>query len=194
MLLIVGRTGSGKDTYAKELERLGLKGICSYTTRPRRQGEGDTHIFIKESEVNDYPDKIAITNINGYTYFATVQQFKKADFYIIDPDGIDYLNKNFPELDYRIVYIYADYQVRRERVVNRVFNAEAQLLEGKVFVDRNQSEDGQFSGFENSLYKKNVIIHNNTDMSADDLKKCALQDAMILTNADIQAKINKLFT
>ena len=33
MLLIVGRTCTGKDTLARELEKYGMKSVVSYTTR-----------------------------------------------------------------------------------------------------------------------------------------------------------------
>ena len=82
-ILICGRSGSGKDTFAKLLKSFGLKDVCSYTTRPRRDGEGDTHTFITEKEVKNYPNKIAVTEINGYTYFATKEQLEEADYYII---------------------------------------------------------------------------------------------------------------
>lgn len=175
MILVVGRTGSGKDTYAKYLEELGLKGICSYTTRPRRENEGDTHIFIDELEVEKYPNKIAITKINGYTYFATKEQFEESDFYIIDPNGIDYLHTKYPDLTYKIVYIYADYSVRKDRAINRV-NIDKEK-EKEIFIQRNKSEENQFSVFENSiLYNKNIIIHNNTNLTKAELQEYAKND------------------
>lgn len=177
MLLIVGRTGSGKDTYAKCLEEFGLKGICSYTTRSRREGEGDTHIFINKNEIDNYPNKIALTEIKGNTYFATVEQFNNADFYIIDPKGIRYLNEHFPELTYRIVYIYANYSIRKNRAVNRVTSIEEQMKEAQIFIERDKAENGQFKSFENSiLYNTDIIIHNNNNLTLEELKNLAKQD------------------
>ena len=46
LLCVIGRTACGKDSLVNKLcERTGLKAITSYTTRPRRENEGDTHIF-----------------------------------------------------------------------------------------------------------------------------------------------------
>ena len=46
MILIMGRTGSGKDYLAKQLAKQGLSILPSYSTRePRHPGE-NTHIFI----------------------------------------------------------------------------------------------------------------------------------------------------
>ena len=49
LLLVLGRTASGKDSLVNKLcERTNLKSVTSYTTRPRRTNEGDTHIFTTE--------------------------------------------------------------------------------------------------------------------------------------------------
>ena len=170
-LLICGRSGSGKDTYAKELEAQGLKGVCSYTTRPRREGEGDTHVFIKADEVDNYPNKIAITEINGYVYFATKEQLEQADFYIIDPKGIEYLRENFPEIKFRVIYIYADYETRFCRAVMRGGEKEK-----TVFPSRDSSEDEQFRQFEQGLFKENVTVHFNNNEDLGFIKRCAVGD------------------
>ena len=46
LLCVLGRTSCGKDTLVNKLcDRTGLTAITSYTSRPRRTNEGDTHIF-----------------------------------------------------------------------------------------------------------------------------------------------------
>ena len=164
LYLIVGRTGSGKDTYAKYLEQYELKGVCSYTTRPKRTEYENSHIFISQDEVAKYEKSIvARTEINGYVYFATVDQLKEADYYIIDPNGIKYLNKHFPEIKYTIIYIYADDAIRKERALSRVDKKDYDK-EKKVFMARNSSESYQFDEFEkNLLANKHIIIHNNNE-------------------------------
>ena len=44
MVLIAGRTGAGKDTLVKELINREFRGVKSYTTRPKRTPDEDTHI------------------------------------------------------------------------------------------------------------------------------------------------------
>lgn len=170
-LLICGRSGSGKDTYAKELEANGLKGVCSYTTRPRRDGEGETHIFIKPEEVDNYPNKIAITEINGYVYFATKEQLEEADYYIIDPNGIEYLRANYPEIKFRVIYIYADYTTREARAIARGGEKERE-----IFPRRDASESPQFNAFEKNLYKENATIHNNNIDDMAFIRRCVCGD------------------
>ena len=49
LMLIMGRSGAGKDSLVNKLsERTNLTAITSYTTRPRRENEGNTHVFVTE--------------------------------------------------------------------------------------------------------------------------------------------------
>ena len=41
MLIIVGESGSGKTSVQKELEKMGVAKVITYTTRPKRLGEKD---------------------------------------------------------------------------------------------------------------------------------------------------------
>ena len=87
-LFIIGRSGRGKDTLANYLaDKKGMKVLKSYTTRePKFEGE-DSHIFISEDEVDNYPNKVASTVLNDTIYFATQEQYDDSDIYIIDPYG-----------------------------------------------------------------------------------------------------------
>ena len=179
-LLICGRSCSGKDTYARELEKHGLKGVCSYTTRPRRDGEGDTHIFITEDEVKNYPNKIAITEINGYTYFATKEQLEEADYYIIDPLGIKTLQQNYPDISFKIVYMYAPTELRKQRAVQR-----GGAKEEQVFEKRNESEDGQFTEFEQNMTSYDLILHRNTKDDPEFIQRCVIYDLYGLLTGEV---------
>ncbi len=156
MILIVGRSGSGKDFLAKELSRSGLKQVMSYTTRPPRRPDENTHIFIKPEESAAYQDKIATTEINGYEYFATKQQMKDNDIYIIDPHGLYELLDHCPDISFTVVYIQADYQMRQKKALDRVSLTDQDKRDEalKIFVDRHCSEDAQFSSFEKVLSDK----------------------------------------
>ena len=90
VFLIVGETSSGKDTFVQKIcAEHGYSQLISYATRPRRDGEGDTHIFISDDEAKQFVDKmIAYTRIGEYQYFATIPQLYESDFYVIDPQGV----------------------------------------------------------------------------------------------------------
>ena len=92
MLCVLGRTACGKDSLTNKLcERTKLNAITSYTTRPRRENEGDTHIFTTKEvyeQMKAEGNVAAYTEIAGYLYWTTIDQLYKNDIYIIDYDGL----------------------------------------------------------------------------------------------------------
>lgn len=155
--LLVGRSGRGKDHLQRELERRGLKSVKSYATRPKRYPTENTHIFINAADVDNYPDKVAYTKIGNYEYFATKQQVKEADVYIIDPAGVDYLLKSMPDTVFHVVYITADSETARERAIARGKNAEKEAM---IYDKRYQAEDAEFLEFEDRIGKKEPLADN----------------------------------
>lgn len=146
--LIVGRTGTGKDTLAAKLSEHGLKCVKSYTTRPRRSQDEDTHIFISKEEADKITDRVAYTAINGYEYFATSDQVKNADIYIIDPNGLYELTANMPDETFYVIHMTADAMRRK---INAVHRADDKIKEEMIFDKRDASENDQFTEFENKI-------------------------------------------
>lgn len=123
LLCILGRTASGKDTLANKLcERAGLKQIISYTTRDRRQNEGDTHQFVSNEDYQQMltSNQIAVdTNIAGNYYWSSIQQVYESDIYIVDYVGYKRLQaRNLPNLRLVAVYINVPDELRKERALN----------------------------------------------------------------------------
>ena len=142
LFCIMGETASGKDTLTKKLcEDTGMKAIVSYTTRPRRTNEGDTHIFVDDSvyEQMKSEDKIAaFTEINGNKYWSTTDQLYENDIYIIDAIGLETLeNLGLEDIDLCSIYINVPIEVRLERALYRGDSLED-------FFSRNKSEMRQF--------------------------------------------------
>ena len=152
--LVAGRTGAGKDYFVKKLIEISeaingkpFVNVKSYSTRPPRTPDEDTHIFISNEEAADYKDKmVAYTKIGDYEYFATDEQVQAADIYIIDPNGIEELTKNMPDTEFQIVYVRADDDINRR--INAVKRAENKIKEEEIFKKRNEAEDEQFTNFE----------------------------------------------
>jgi len=146
LVIFVGKSGSGKSSLINRLcEREGYTQLISYTTRPRRNENDNDHIFITEEDYYAAKlngDIVAETKINGYYYYATRDQVYKADFYTLDPKGLDsLLSMNLPNLNLVIIYISCPDDIRMERAVNiRGDNKQ-------TFRARSYSESAQFRKF-----------------------------------------------
>ena len=143
LLCIWGRTSCGKDTLVSKLcERTGLTAITSYTTRPRRSNEGDTHIFSNKEEYERMQrdgNVAAYTEIAGNIYWTTVDQLYQHSVYIIDPKGVDTLRQlDLPNLRLVTVYINTPDNVRKERALNK--RGDDKL----TFMRRDMAERDQF--------------------------------------------------
>lgn len=140
LFCIMGETASGKDTLTKKLcEDTGMKVIVSYTTRPRRTNECDTHIFVDDSVYDQMKDNLAAyTEINGFRYWTTIEQIYDNDIYIIDPNGLETLETlGLEDIDLCSIYINVPIDVRLERALYRGDSLED-------FFSRNKSEMKQF--------------------------------------------------
>lgn len=187
--LIAGRSGAGKDylvskiiELSKEITGKAFTTVKSYTTRPPRYENEDTHIFIAKEDVNKYPDKVAITKIGEYEYFATAEQVNSSEIYVIDPKGIDELIKNMPDTEFQIVYVQADEDINRR--INAVKRADDKIREEEIFSARDAAENEQFTEFEDKIHNRmdyekcfpdnvnSVIIVTNT-YKAEDMEQYA---------------------
>lgn len=161
MILILGRSGSGKDTAAKFIEKHYRKRILrSYTNRPKRYPSENTHVFLDDLELDQIHGRVCQTEINGYTYFATNIQMVTNDIYVIDPNGMYELLKNMPDMKFKIIYVKADNEVRKERILKR-------LNDEELYQAREQSEAWQFTKFEKEISngKYDVqVLENNDDI------------------------------
>lgn len=173
---IMGRSASGKSTLARKVaEHFKLSILKSYTTRPIRPGENpdsSDHIFITEKDVPKYKEQvIAETEINGYLYFTTKEQLKSADIYVIDPLGLDYLQKNVNTKEIKLVPIYIS--VNPLVAFHHAIKREDNLTE---WIKRFNAEDEQFAVFEHKLKLSQVeckVIKNNKKL--DEAAKCLIQ-------------------
>lgn len=97
LITITGSSGVGKDTVARMLsEMTGIPVLCSYTTRPKRDGEmnGKEHYFVKECNVLQ-SEMLAYAKYGGYEYWTCVDQINDSAIYVIDEDGMRELYRRF---------------------------------------------------------------------------------------------------
>ena len=121
LITITGPSGAGKDTVARMLSEMGgYKVLCSYTTRPKRDGEidGVEHHFVEACNVQR--DKmVAYTKYGGYEYWVTIDQISNRSIYVIDEDGLKYLCKRFTDTELFKICVSAKESTRLYRGVSQ---------------------------------------------------------------------------
>lgn len=119
LITITGPSGAGKDTVARMLSDLGgYKVICSYTTRPKREGEidGVEHHFVEKCDVPNNK-MLAYTQYGGYEYWTTVEQVGDKAIYVIDEDGLKSLCEKFSDIELFKICVSAKERIRLRRGV-----------------------------------------------------------------------------
>lgn len=96
IVLLVGKSASGKTTIANKLEKNWYKSVLqSYTTRPKRTQDETGHIFVNENEYENLKNICAYGEFGGYKYCATKEQVDNSDIYIIDAQGVEFFKKYY---------------------------------------------------------------------------------------------------
>ncbi|MFN2102893.1 AAA family ATPase [Finegoldia dalianensis] len=154
MLLILGKTCSGKDTFAKELDKLGYKPVISRTTREKRAESDNKYKYVTREQAEKERDKaIAYTEIGDNIYYVLEEDLVSKDYYIIDYKGFLKLEESFPNTDFDIVYLTADEEKRKERFIKRGGTVEQ-------FCKRNIAEKEQFKDFIAITQSRDLENHN----------------------------------
>lgn len=109
IVAIVGASGSGKTQLSLYANKFGYPVICSYTTRPMREGEtnGVEHIFVTEDKMPTKDKMLAYTFFGGYHYWAEKSQVDDnlPTLYVIDEKGLVDLKSNYKD-EYKIFCVY----------------------------------------------------------------------------------------
>ena len=121
LITITGPSGAGKDTVARMLSEMGgYQVLCSYTTRPKREGEidGVEHYFVEKCDV-PHDKMLAYTQYGGYEYWVTIDQVKDKAIYVIDEAGLQDLCERFPDIDLFKICVSAYESIRLYRGVTQ---------------------------------------------------------------------------
>ena len=162
ILILIGKTSSGKTLIKEKLIENGFTGITTYTSRPMRKGEKQdvTYHFISEE---DFKQKINegffaewksyITSDGIWYYGTSLEDLENAEdnnVIILTPDGYrDVVNKLSKKPI--AIYIYANNATIKKRLLKRGDNPnEAQR--------RLDHDNKDFKGIENEVDR---IVYNN---------------------------------
>ena len=171
MLVIIGKTASGKDrTVNKLTAKHGFKKIITYTNRPMRKGEKQdiTYHYIPEEEFKQKIEdgffaeyKSYDTEFGKWYYGSSLEDLENADdksVIILTPDGYrDIVEKlsNRPTA----IYIYANNATIKKRLLKRGDDKnEAQR--------RLEHDNEDFKGIENEVDR---IVYNNDGIDIDEV-------------------------
>lgn len=124
VILLVGRTGSGKSSLIKKLcEKTGLRELVSYTTRTKRSEADTDHLFVTVEQYLQAKEngEIAIDGeIAGNYYYATIEQLYNSDLYTINPEALErLLALDLPNIRFVVVYISCPDKIREQRIIKR---------------------------------------------------------------------------
>lgn len=132
-IIIVGKSGSGKDYIMNQLEKNGFKRCIKWTTRPIRKNEingttyhfTDNDNFIKNIKEDNFivKQKIIISSSPSkpiWYYGITNNEFNKSDFMMMTPFEINELkqHKDINKIAF-IIYLDIDKKIRESRVLER---------------------------------------------------------------------------
>lgn len=168
MIVLLGKTASGKDTILNELvKKNNYKKLITYTTRPMRKGEiqDKTYHFIsdeeflKKKENGDFLECNEFDTVEGvWRYGSAKEDYLNADentIIILTPSGFNALKlwiaRNDINLDVISIFIYANDETIRYRLKKRGDKKEE--AERRIKADRKD-----FKGLTDIVGR---IIYNN---------------------------------
>ena len=177
IIVLTGKSASGKNFAARKLEEYGYKTIVTYTTRPKRKGEKQdiTYHFISDEEFKQKIDegffaewKSYITNEGVWYYGSSLEDIENADnksVIILTPQGYRDIKEKLPDKNIACIYLYENIDTMRKRLSKR--GDDPKEVERRI-----KSDLEDFKNFESESDK---IVYNNFDADIDEVIKKILE-------------------
>jgi guanylate kinase len=159
-IIIAGKGGSGKDYLVKLLKEKELTYSVSHTSRPPRDGEFDgvDYYFVTYEEamkMANAGDFYEWVEFNKWFYGTSLDEFYRANLFIMTPSGIEKL-KAEDRKESLIIFLDIDENILRKRLVGR---NDADKAERRIDADREDFKN--FSDFD--------CIITNPDFTVDEV-------------------------
>ena len=191
MIILVGKSCSGKDTVTKELIKMGYHKIVTCTTRPPRPGEVDGvdyHFlnkitFLTRLNCGNFAEYRVYDTIGGAWYYGSLlEDYKKSHSVIIlTPDALDKVINKIDE-NVTIIYLKVSNKIIKERMKDRD-------IDKKESKRRYKADKKDFKGVEK---KVNYIVHNENRDAFETALICKELDEIKEANNKRKEKENLL--
>lgn len=130
MIVLAGKSCSGKDSVAKILCSMGYSRVVTCTTRPMRMGEVDgiDYYFITQSEFMNMIEKGDFAEYRTYDtekgmwlYGSRINDYKYATekVIILTPEGLVNIRKKYPNLPIIAIYLDVSNKELKRRMLSR---------------------------------------------------------------------------
>ncbi len=133
MIVLCGKTASGKDAVAKELIKLGMERLITYTSRPMRKGEenGVEYWFFSEDQFKTLEKEGVFLETTSYTvtdgktwhYGTPVLGMDTNKVVVMNPDGVRRI-LDCEKYSPIVFYLHVDEEVLKDRLKLRGDNEE----------------------------------------------------------------------
>lgn len=170
MLILIGKSGSGKDTICNQLiQNYGYKKIVTYTTRPIRKDEveGVSYHYINNEEfmqkVNDgfFAEYRKYETVNGVWYYGSaLEDYENSDdktVIILTPSGVKEVKEKLDVGKITIIYLDVDDEYLLKRLSHRGDDP------GEI-IRRMNADEVDF----NDVYEIADVVINNTYRSVEE--------------------------
>lgn len=186
MIILVGKSCSGKDTVVKELEKMGYNKIVTCTTRPPRPGEIDGreyHFldkmnFLTKIDCGSFAEYRIYETVSGAWYYGSLLKdySKSHSVIILTPYALDKVRNKINE-NVTVIYL----EVSNREIKRRMLNRDINRAESKR---RYKADKKDFRHFRHISKKVDYIVNNEN--------RTAFETALICKELDeIKEKNNR---
>lgn len=159
LIILVGKSGSGKSSVAKFLEEeYQLSEIKTYTTRRKRSIGERGHTFIDKNTYSRHKlnnEIIAETEFCGNIYYTTIEQVMNSSVVIWDENGVECFRRLGLDREYVVVYLDTSIWFRFRNMMRR--------NDGFKHVIKRIINDEK--SFDLKVIKPDIVIKNNRKKS-----------------------------